>query len=440
MGDELRARTRISRSVLAVLVLATVGGAPTAACASPEDQPSGEDSDGQPQGSPAPGTPESEPEQTEEPERTEFTILSAGDVLPHMPVVDGARQDDGDLDFLSLMEPVEPWVAGADLSLCSMEVPVHAEGEDPTGYPVFGAPDQLVEDLGALGFDGCNTATNHSVDSGIDGLERTLDLFDDAGMGHVGTARTPEEGGQPQMYRLERDGREISVAHLSTTLLHNIPPPDDRWRVTDVDADELTVMAADARADGADLVVASVHWGEEYVHEPGEQEQQYAASLAEGGEVDLVYGNHSHTPLPTERLDGGPDDEGMWVAWSMGNFLSNQDEHCCVPETATGTMVRADVEARDDVGSGDGTGDEVQVRVTDLSWTPVTVDRVGEHRGIRPLTELLDHGLPAETGLTEEIVGDRHQRLLDVMDEESMTAGPPAEDEPAEVQVEPRDG
>ncbi|MDR8019859.1 CapA family protein [Nesterenkonia aerolata] len=414
--------------MLAVLVLATVGGAPTAACASPEDQPSGDDSDGQPEGSPAPGTPESEPEQTE------FTLLSAGDVLPHTPVIEAARQPGGGYDFLPLMEPVGEWVEQADLSLCGMEVPVRAEGRAPSGYPEFGAPDELVEDLSALGFDGCTTATNHSLDGGIGALERTLDLFDEAGMGHVGTARSAEESEAAQMYRLSRGGREITVAHISTTLLHNVPPPQDSWWVTDVAADQLTALAASARDEGADLVLASVHWGEEYVDTPGAEEQRYAEQLAAGGEVDVVFGNHSHTPLPLRQLDGGPADEGMWVVWSMGNFLSNQDEQCCVPRTAVGTMVLADVEAPA----------EGRVRVTDLSWTPVTVDRTHGYRGILPLaelnelTELTDGELPEDTGLTEERVETRYQQLLEVMDEDSMATDPPRTEEPVEVEVLPR--
>lgn len=356
-----------------------------------------------------------------------FSLLSAGDVLPHMPVVEAAADPEGGVSFLPLMEPVRPWIEGADLALCSMEVPLAPEGTAPSGYPEFGAPEQLIPDLGELGFHGCNTATNHSVDRGIAGLEHTLEVFDEAGMGHVGTARTAREGSQAQMYRLTRDGREITVAHLSTTMLHNITPPQDPWRVTDVEAEELTQLAAAARQDGADLVVASVHWGEEYVHEPGAEEQQYAQTVAAGGEVDLIYGNHSHTPQPIDELAGGPEDDGMWVVWSMGNFLSNQDEQCCVPETAVGTMVMAEVDAQE---SG-------PVRVTELRWTPVTVDRAAGHRGIRPLHEVLEDGPPPESGLSAELAEARESRLLEVMDEETMAEEPP-DHGPVETEVLPR--
>ncbi len=367
----------------------------------------------------------------EEAEGSSFTILSTGDVLPHDAILHAAELPDGGWDFLPLLEGVQEWVSGADLALCSMEVPLAAPGEDPIGYPLFGAPEELVEGLRETGFHGCNTANNHSMDSGVDGLENTIETFEEHGMGHVGTSRSEQEAGQPQLYSLERGGREVTVAHLSTTLLHNpdhLPPEDEPWRVTDVDPEELTEMAAEAREDGADLVVASVHWGDEYVHEPVQEQTDYAEALADGGEVDLVYGNHSHTPQPLEELEGGPDDQGMHVVWSMGNFFSNQDEECCVMETATGLMVLAQVDVPQ----------EGPVRVSGLEWVPVTNDREGESRedeefrGIWALTELLEKGIPDGVGLEEETLQQRYDRVAEVMGEESLRSEPaePTGEEP----------
>ena len=138
--------------------------------------------------------------------------------------------------------------------------------------------------------------------------------------------------------------------------------------VTDISAEELTERAAEARADGADVVVVSAHWGTEYLHEPDETQRAYGQALADGGEVDLVLGSHPHTPQPLEQLEGGPDDEGMWVVWSMGNFLTNQDEACCVMETATGVIIHAEVEVSQDETT----------RVTEVDWSPVTVDRTAK--------------------------------------------------------------
>lgn len=373
------------------------------------------------------------PAETAEPPTEEFTIAGTGDVLLHGPVLDQAAvlADDAEYSFAPLMRGVEDLIGGADLALCGLESPIAPEGVEPAGYPVFAAPPEIAADLGEVGFHGCSTANNHSFDQGRAGQERTLDVFDDAGLGHAGTARTEAEADQPQLYTLERGGREVTVAHLATTMLHNQsapPPEDERWRVADVSAEELTDQAAQARADGADVVVASVHWGEEYAHHPAQEQRAYGEQLAAGGEIDVVFGSHSHTPQPVERLEGRPTDEGMWVVWSMGNFLSNQDEACCIPETASGTVVYATVEVSEEAA-----------RVSALDWLPVTVDRgptdEEPHRGIWPLRDLTQGKTPSGVELSPARVEDRWSRMLDVMTEQQLREDPPAPtgDEPTVV-------
>ncbi|GAA4473783.1 hypothetical protein GCM10023190_06580 [Enteractinococcus fodinae] len=375
-----------------------------------------------------------EDETTDEPET--FTISGAGDVITHDHILDAAEalaeNSDQEYDFGPLMAPIEPWIAGADLALCGFEIPIVPAGGEPSGYPVFAAPKELIPGLAEVGFDGCSTATNHAVDAGTDGVMRTLDVLDEHELGHAGTARTEQEAGQPQIYTLQRGETEILVAHFSTTLIQNTNPPADApWMVTDVSAEELTERAAQARADGADVVVVSAHWGTEYGHEPDETQRAYGQALADGGEVDLVLGSHPHTPQPLEQLEGGPAEHGMWVAWSMGNFLTNQDENCCVMETATGVIVYADIEMKQDESA----------RVTEVGWSPVTVDRSEElHRGIRPLAKLTDDAqLRDEVELTTETIQTRWDRVQEVMDEQYLITDPP---EPTDHQplVTPRDG
>ncbi|MCH8561774.1 CapA family protein [Nesterenkonia sp. LB17] len=367
---------------------------------------------------------EADQAETDEPQPEQFTIAGTGDMLLHGPIIDeaAALADGADYSFAPLMGGVEDLISGADLALCGLEVPIAPEGVEPAGYPVFAAPPELAGDLASVGFHGCSTANNHSFDQGTAGQERTLDVFDDAGLGHAGTARTEAEAAQPQLYTLERGGQEVTVAHVATTMLHNqaYPPPEDElWRVADVTPEELTDQAAQAREDGADVVVASVHWGEEYVHQPAEEQRDYGEQLAAGGEIDVVFGSHSHTPQPLEHLEGGPSGEGMWVVWSMGNFLSNQDEACCIPETASGTVVYATVEVSDE-----------DAEVISMDWLPVTVDRGPTddepHRGIWPLRDLAEGNIPPGVELSAETVEDRWSRVLDVMTEQELREDPPS--------------
>lgn len=331
----------------------------------------------------------------------EFTIVAAGDVLTHQPVNISARSDDG-YDFGPLLEPVRPWVDGADLALCHLEVPVAPEGTAPSGYPLFGAPRQIVADLAAQGWDGCSTASNHSVDRGMAGVVATLEAMDEAGLGHVGTARSELEGRSPQFYRLQQGPHTVRVAHLAVTYGTNGMPVPEAWAVSLIDTDRIVADARAARAAGADIVAVSVHCCVEYTTTPTDEQVQIATDLAASGVVDLIIGHHAHVPQPIELLPGGPDGTGMWVAYGLGNFLSNQHTECCAPGADTGVLMTATVRASVDAPP----------RVIGVEWTGVTVDRAGGHR-VHAIPDVLADGVGQLSGAELE---RRQARLVDVVD------------------------
>ncbi|MCK0116661.1 CapA family protein [Isoptericola sp. S6320L] len=355
-----------------------------------------------------------------------FTVLAAGDLLPHGPVV---RSADGGSDFAALLSGLDPWVAGADLALCHMEVPVAPPGTAPSGYPSFGAPAGLVDAVAAQGWDGCSTASNHSVDRAYAGVVATLDAFDSAGLGHVGTARSTAEQSAPQRYELERAGRTLTVAHLSATYgLNGLPmPPEAPWAVDLIDADRLVDAAGRAREDGADVVLVSLHAGVEYTEELTDEQVGVVAALGASGVVDLVIGHHAHVPQRVARVDGGPGGDGMWVAYGLGNLLSNQSAACCDARTSNGVLLSATFSQ--DRPSGPTLIDEVR-------WTGTTVDLAAGHR-VHALPDALRD--PGSTTLTEAELSARQERVRDaVRDAAAERRRPPTPtgDEPV---VLPRD-
>ena len=316
---------------------------------------------------------------------TSFTLVATGDVLTHAPVVSSATTGNG-IDFSPLTEHIRPYIAGADLALCHMEVPVAPPGTAPSGYPMFGSPREMVPDLAEDGWDGCSTASNHSVDRRKAGIETTLAEFAAAGMGAAGTSRTETEALSTQMYVVQGDGEPVSVAHISLTYdsLNGLPkPPGEPWAVDTFnaeasDADPVIAAAQRARDAGADVVVASVHCCVEYRTEPTPAQRLLAERIAESGVVDLYVGHHAHVPQPIELLPGGPNGDGMWVAFGLGNYLSNQDTQCCVAQTNSGVLLTATFTVDSDK------------RVTVApEWTPITVDRLGKHR-VYALTDIPD--------------------------------------------------
>ncbi|MFF8726533.1 CapA family protein [Streptomyces sp. NPDC015171] len=251
-----------------------------------------------------------------------FTLVASGDVLPHTSVIERASFDAGGsgYDFRPMLAGVQPVVAHADLALCHMETVYGADG-DYSGYPVFKSPPEVAGALVATGYDGCSTASNHALDDGAEGIRRTLDAMDKAGLRHSGTARSEAEARSVKLFR----AGGAKVAHLSYTFGTNDNPlPDGQpWAVNLIDPDRMIADARAARQGGADVVVVSVHWGTEWQDEPdrlqlGLAQQLTASASANRPDIDLVLGTHAHVPQAYEKVNG------TWVVYGMGDQIAGE--------------------------------------------------------------------------------------------------------------------
>ena len=348
-----------------------------------------------------------------------FTVGYAGDVLMHMPVMESTPGASGDITDNVAAET--PWVEGLDLALCGMEVPVAPDGIY-SGYPSFGTSSEVVGALARSGWDGCATASNHAADRGEAGVIATLDALDAHGMGHAGTYRSKEDASVPfALYELARGGRTVTVAQISTTKdLNGLDDPTGH-SVSLNDVGAITKAAKSARAAGADLVVVHSQIGQEYETTPDNDQVSYARSLADSGQVDILFGAHPHVPQPAEKLSGGVEGKGMWVSYSAGNYISNQDEGCCAPLSDVGQLVWADITSHAD-GS---------VSVDKLNWHPFTMDQEGGYK-VRDLAALHNGERPAGLGLGKEEIDRRWSMLTsDVKDASTMSTTPPKSTGPA---------
>lgn len=249
-----------------------------------------------------------------------FTVVATGDVLVHPALTDQALDDSatGEPDFGPLLAGVAPVVSAADLALCHLEVPL-AEPDGPfAGYPSFDAPPQVADALVETGYDSCSTASNHTLDQGSDGAFRTLDALDAAGLEHTGSARSASEAATPLLHDLGI----ARVAQLSFTYGYNgLQLPDEApWLANTLNVRAILDAARAAKDAGADVVIASLHWGGEYESEPTEEQIVLAEQLLADPALDLLIGHHAHVAQPFEMVGG------EWVAYGLGNHVARHAE------------------------------------------------------------------------------------------------------------------
>ncbi|MFB7300475.1 CapA family protein [Streptomyces rubiginosohelvolus] len=254
-----------------------------------------------------------------------FTLLAAGDVLPHSSVIDQAAADAGGAgyDFAPMLAGVAPVVSGADLAFCHMETVYGKDGGPYTGYPSFKSPPEIATALRTTGFDSCSTASNHTLDDGAEGVRRTLDALDEAGVRHAGSARTAAEAARPTILPAGPGKGAAKVAHLAYTYgTNDIPLPAGRpWTVDVTDERKIVEEARAARRGGADVVVLSAHWGTEWQDEPDAQQLELAERLTASNDrgrpdIDLIIGTHAHVPQAYEKVNG------TWVVYGMGDQIA----------------------------------------------------------------------------------------------------------------------
>ncbi|PXY27961.1 CapA family protein [Prauserella muralis] len=327
-----------------------------------------------------------------------FTVVATGDVLIHPDLYEQAAEEAGGepdaFDFGPLFEGVRPLISKADLALCHLEVPLAEDGGPYSGYPQFSAPPELADTLADIGYDSCSTASNHVLDHGEEGVTSTLGALDEAGLEHTGSARTEQEAATP----LVVDVGGVKVGQVSFTFGFNgfELPADKPWLANPLDPEAVLAQAEAARAAGAEVVIASLHWGEEYQHEPTAEQQQLAEQLLAGDAIDLIVGHHAHVVQPIEKLGD------KWVAYGLGNSVARHAEPVGVSEEGIAAQFRFVRRG------GDWTVDEAgyvptlvelgpPIRLTDLTTAEPTPRRTEALERTRDI--VLSRG-GAEDGLT----------------------------------------
>ncbi len=259
------------------------------------------------------------------PDDSVINIVAIGDTLCHSQnFKDAYDSSTGIYDFSPMFKYVSKYFTDATVAVGNLEATLAGPSRGYSGYPTFNTPEHLAIDLKELGLDVMTTANNHTLDLGFSGLESTLTYLDDAGLVHTGSARTQEE----QDKILMQDLNGIKTAFLAFTYGTNgIPVPSGKeFCVNLIDKDFIKSKIDQAKAEGAELICVSMHWGDEYHTEPNATQKDLAKFLITN-DVQVILGCHPHVLEPMEMktvtMEDGSTKTGF-VIYSMGNFFSAQ--------------------------------------------------------------------------------------------------------------------
>ena len=286
---------------------------------------------------------------------TEVSFVVFGDNLIHEPIYRYGLQNDGNFDFL--FENVGDMIEENDIAVINQETPLTDDPSMYGDYPRFGTPAGVGRAIADAGFDVVTCASNHALDRGAYGVSFTKNFFDSQGIRCLGIHSEKEKEPRPCEI-LTRNGIRFALFNY-TYGTNGIRAPEENPDMVQLLEDEEQIRKEiEAAGSECDLVIVFAHWGTEYAKQPDDFQKQWTQIFLESG-VDVVVGTHPHALQPYEMLQ---DDNGhrMLVYYSIGNFVSAQQEKSCVKGGAAQFTVSLTVDG---------------YAVTEYGLTPMTVIR-----------------------------------------------------------------
>lgn len=250
-------------------------------------------------------------------QESRVSLVFVGDAMQHVPQVNAARTADG-YNYDSCFYLIKDKISSADIAGVNFETTLG--GKPYTGYPTFSSPDEFAFSLKETGFDVFFQASNHAVDCGKKGLERTIDVLDSIGVKHTGVFKSKEMRELHYPLMLIKNG--IRIAFLNYVYDTNGLSVTKPNIVNLIDTVQILRDLRLTKLYKPDITIAHMHWGEEYLTTPSKAQKDLTNLLFNNG-VRIIIGHHPHVVQPLV-VNKEQDSIKNVVYYSLGNFISNQ--------------------------------------------------------------------------------------------------------------------
>ncbi len=220
-------------------------------------------------------------------------------------------------DFKPMYANVADYITSFDLAFINQETLMAGADFGYSGYPTFNSPRDLAYDLLDLGFDIVNLANNHMCDKGKSGLSATVDFWKELDVTMIGGYSDREDYYTPRI--IERDG--IKIALIGYTEMTNGMQSYGDAPIVPYTVDEVIIDQLSAAREAADIVIVSVHWGNENWNITTNEQQRLAKLFCDNG-ADVIIGHHPHVLQPIEWITSTDGEHETLCAYSLGNFVS----------------------------------------------------------------------------------------------------------------------
>lgn len=283
------------------------------------------------------------PETTTEEAANKDTVklISVGDIIGHDTILNLAKTDNG-YDFTSLFALLKDDISSVDLAIANVETPLG--GGPYSGYPVFNTPDEMGLAVIDAGFDVALQASNHSMDSGADGIRHSIDFWKKHKDEILMVGMHESEEAEKDIPVTTVNGIKFSVLNYTYGLNGFELPDGEEYLITVMDDESESFISDQIKraSETSDFVIVCPHWGEENtVGAPNDYQKYWAKLFTEAG-ADLILGTHPHVIQNIEWITSDNGNKALCY-YSLGNFVSNQQ----YTDTVLGGMAYVEIQKED---------------------------------------------------------------------------------------------
>jgi poly-gamma-glutamate capsule biosynthesis protein CapA/YwtB (metallophosphatase superfamily) len=245
-------------------------------------------------------------------EEPEIRILAVGDIMLDRGVEYMVKTQGGGSWQFPFSESGD-YLSKTDILFGNLESVISNSGYKTGGLYCFRAEPETLEGLTHAGFDVVSVANNHIFDYSRAAMEDSFKRLAQSGIKYVGGGFSEEEACSAIIE--EREGTRIAFLGFTNLGAKSWKATPDRSGICWLD--ESIKERVKKAKDLADVVIVSIHWGEEYQPEPNAEQKHFGHLAIEAG-ANLVIGHHPHVVQPIEEY------QGAWIAYSLGNFVFDQ--------------------------------------------------------------------------------------------------------------------
>ncbi|MEE9465541.1 MAG: CapA family protein [Candidatus Neomarinimicrobiota bacterium] len=216
---------------------------------------------------------------------------------------------------------------GPDLRIVNLETSITNSDDYWEGKGInYRMHPENIPCLTAAGIDYCALANNHILDWGYTGLIETLETLGKADIEYGGAGRDKKEAETPAVLDVVGKGRVIVFSYGTAT--SGIPSSwvatNDRPGVNLIERfSDQAVRSVKAEVEKfkqrGDIVVVSIHWGDNWGYSIPPRQRQFAHRLIDQAGVDVIHGHSSH------HVKGIEVYRDKLIIYGCGDFLNDYE-------------------------------------------------------------------------------------------------------------------